>query len=118
MYEPFSSLAHFEVLAAMRHLIVLSFFFSSRRRHTRSYGDWSSDVCSSDLFQDSGTTTDNVSQLVTTSGPTKFVPTNFTDPSNSLSVNTTAPGSDTVSLGTKIGRASCRERACGSAAAA
>src|SRR5207248_5873593 len=25
------------------------FFFSSRRRHTRSYGDWSSDVCSSDL---------------------------------------------------------------------
>src|SRR5207248_5846254 len=24
-------------------------FFSSRRRHTRSYGDWSSDVCSSDL---------------------------------------------------------------------
>src|SRR5207248_5995120 len=27
------------------------FFFSSRRRHTRSYGDWSSDVCSSDLHQ-------------------------------------------------------------------
>src|SRR5207248_4592668 len=27
------------------------FFFSSRRRHTRSYGDWSSDVCSSDLLQ-------------------------------------------------------------------
>src|SRR5207248_8072174 len=27
------------------------FFFSSRRRHTRSYGDWSSDVCSSDLFR-------------------------------------------------------------------
>src|SRR5437867_8452514 len=26
------------------------FFFSSRRRHTSSYGDWSSDVCSSDLF--------------------------------------------------------------------
>src|SRR5438094_6922483 len=25
------------------------FFFSSRRRHTSSYGDWSSDVCSSDL---------------------------------------------------------------------
>src|SRR5207248_6449784 len=23
---------------------------SSRRRHTRSYGDWSSDVCSSDLI--------------------------------------------------------------------
>src|SRR5207248_8413101 len=24
---------------------------ASRRRHTRSYGDWSSDVCSSDLFR-------------------------------------------------------------------
>src|SRR5256885_10211271 len=27
----------------------LLFFFSSRRRHTRLQGDWSSDVCSSDL---------------------------------------------------------------------
>src|SRR5207248_5617291 len=25
------------------------FFFSSRRQHTTSYGDWSSDVCSSEL---------------------------------------------------------------------
>src|SRR5437868_9529486 len=30
-------------------VIVLSFFISSRRRHTRSKRDWSSDVCSSDL---------------------------------------------------------------------
>src|SRR5690348_8553052 len=29
--------------------LVLIFFFSSRRRHTRWTGDWSSDVCSSDL---------------------------------------------------------------------
>src|SRR6266850_6473267 len=29
--------------------IWLFFFFSSRRRHTRLQGDWSSDVCSSDL---------------------------------------------------------------------
>src|SRR5690349_24221636 len=28
------------------------FFFSSRRRHTRSLRDWSSDVCSSDLSGD------------------------------------------------------------------
>src|SRR6266496_5271841 len=28
------------------------FFFSSRRRHTRSLRDWSSDVCSSDLGND------------------------------------------------------------------
>src|SRR5437867_5711090 len=31
------------------HCLSIRFFFSSRRRHTRSYGDWSSDVCSSDL---------------------------------------------------------------------
>src|SRR5699024_7746040 len=30
-------------------MIFLLFFFSSRRRHTRSKRDWSSDVCSSDL---------------------------------------------------------------------
>src|SRR6266516_7352255 len=29
--------------------VYLFFFFSSRRLHTISYGDWSSDVCSSDL---------------------------------------------------------------------
>src|SRR5438034_4838863 len=28
------------------------FFFSSRRRHTRSLCDWSSDVCSSDLSEE------------------------------------------------------------------
>src|SRR5206468_5640546 len=28
------------------------FFFSSRRRHTRSDRDWSSDVCSSDLHEE------------------------------------------------------------------
>src|SRR5256885_7141244 len=33
------------------HIVILYFFFffSSRRRHTRLQGDWSSDVCSSDL---------------------------------------------------------------------
>src|SRR5256885_16969433 len=30
-------------------IILFFFFFSSRRRHTRLQGDWSSDVCSSDL---------------------------------------------------------------------
>src|SRR5256885_10484018 len=30
--------------------ICFFFFFSSRRRHTRLQGDWSSDVCSSDLL--------------------------------------------------------------------
>src|SRR5436305_3481036 len=30
--------------------VVFFFFFSSRRRHTRCGRDWSSDVCSSDLW--------------------------------------------------------------------
>src|SRR2546428_1479393 len=39
-----------DVLASLeRGDVVFLFFFSSRRRHTRSDRDWSSDVCSSDL---------------------------------------------------------------------
>src|SRR3989337_2203397 len=37
------------VLSCSCGCLVLCFFFSSRRRHTRCYRDWSSDVCSSDL---------------------------------------------------------------------
>src|SRR6266542_2300881 len=36
----------------MKMLYMCFFFFSSRRRHTRCYRDWSSDVCSSDLRLD------------------------------------------------------------------
>src|SRR5437588_6467631 len=36
------------------------FFFSSRRRHTRSLCDWSSDVCSSDLAEGLGDTQEHV----------------------------------------------------------
>src|SRR2546422_11012077 len=34
------------------HVSLFFFFFSSRRRHTRCSRDWSSDVCSSDLMQE------------------------------------------------------------------
>src|SRR5438876_3622245 len=34
----------------VHRILKILFFFSSRRRHTRWTGDWSSDVCSSDLF--------------------------------------------------------------------
>src|SRR5438876_7279871 len=37
------------IILTLLYLFYL-FFFSSRRRHTRWTGDWSSDVCSSDLF--------------------------------------------------------------------
>src|SRR5256885_8232333 len=36
--------------SARRISLLHFFFFSSRRRHTRLQGDWSSDVCSSDLL--------------------------------------------------------------------
>src|SRR5207249_7591847 len=42
-------------ISTAKHMIIvydvffIAFFFSSRRRHTRSKRDWSSDVCSSDL---------------------------------------------------------------------
>src|SRR3712207_2868225 len=35
----------------MLMLVCVIFFFSSRRRHTRYWRDWSSDVCSSDLLR-------------------------------------------------------------------
>src|SRR6266536_4463608 len=37
------------VPVSLQEVVRRSFFFSSRRRHTRSTRDWSSDVCSSDL---------------------------------------------------------------------
>src|SRR2546426_12800270 len=36
----------------LSYLSYFFFFFSSRRRHTRLQGDWSSDVCSSDLIKE------------------------------------------------------------------
>src|SRR3712207_917914 len=52
-----ATLTHLTVMIALYPLlririlnfIHLFFFFSSRRRHTRYWRDWSSDVCSSDL---------------------------------------------------------------------
>src|SRR5688500_20374132 len=39
----------YNILKSHKQNIFVFFFFSSRRRHTRLQGDWSSDVCSSDL---------------------------------------------------------------------
>src|ERR1017187_1751551 len=43
------SMSRVEYVAVPYALALHLFFFSSRRRHTRYIGDWSSDVCSSDL---------------------------------------------------------------------
>src|SRR3712207_6913169 len=47
-----SSLSQYIICVLFHSLMLftlLLFFFSSRRRHTRYWRDWSSDVCSSDL---------------------------------------------------------------------
>src|SRR5258705_5622041 len=40
----------FAFVFVLKFAALFFFFFSSRRRHTRCLSDWSSDVCSSDLF--------------------------------------------------------------------
>src|SRR2546426_5028619 len=52
MFMHFTLLLHVEFCVDLLRFSMLCcffFFFSSRRRHTRLQGDWSSDVCSSDL---------------------------------------------------------------------
>src|SRR5690606_40612293 len=44
------------------------FFFSSRRRHTRFSRDWSSDVCSSDLWKTIDQNGNRIQQVETISG--------------------------------------------------
>src|SRR5690606_40159162 len=85
-----------------------SFFFSSRRRHTRFSRDWSSDVCSSDLLKpgvglvlDLGEVTE-VSSLGLSAG-------NWSKYSIVIQVVDGSP-STTLPVRSEIGRASCRER--------
>src|SRR6266536_5760507 len=44
----------------MMLIFIVFFFFASRRRHTRSTRDWSSDVCSSDLLRSLEATPNNL----------------------------------------------------------
>src|SRR2546422_2676047 len=54
----------------MRTLLVFCFFFfSSRRRHTRCSRDWSSDVCSSDLWRARMLRADHASETARTTQP-------------------------------------------------
>src|SRR5215469_1579468 len=69
------------------------FFFSSRRRHTRSLRDWSSDVCSSDLTLRAGRRL----RRARTAAPVRAAPASLRD----------EPGGGKPC---EIGRASCRER--------
>src|SRR5436309_4049143 len=79
------------------------FFFSSRRRHTRFSRDWSSDVCSSDLFTRDPSTGEKVfygDYLVNAQG--EDVVAGIRTPMPLREMAKTMPK--------EIGRASCRER--------
>src|SRR5260221_7750339 len=87
------------------------FFFSSRRRHTRSLCDWSSDVCSSDLCWNSGgrkvpkkalDSLHEIKAFLGTFRPPEFQQRSLTSLLEGLILQHEER--------TEIGRASCRER--------
>src|SRR5207248_8327615 len=87
------------------------FFFSSRRRHTRSYGDWSSDVCSSDLCdgaaaRSAGEKRDGVCYRAAFGSASRQPVGKIARQSHDHAGN----GADGNGQTAKIGRASCRER--------
>src|SRR5437867_8371193 len=95
----------------------LRFFFSSRRQHTSSYGDWSSDVCSSDLEYDG-----DLAQALTRvypqlEGHFTIVAIHHDQPDLLVGVRNQTPlvlglgnGENFLASNVEIGRASCRER--------
>src|SRR5690348_5504036 len=88
------------------------FFFSSRRRHTRWTGDWSSDVCSSDLPVQHINATDGLFRLETGAAAAGAITCHKLVISAGLSASKLAR-TITYSNGyqpPEIGRASCRER--------
>src|SRR5207248_5426970 len=92
------------------------FFFSSRRRHTRSYGDWRSDVSSSDLSYFSFVTRREilaVQLMPLIAQPTLILISKALNAALSYcaAISTrTATGISQIGFGKQIGRASCRER--------
>src|SRR5207248_8327633 len=93
----------------------------SRRRHTRSYGDWSSDVCSSDLNGNTCTLTVHLAgdgngevdsmdgQILCVSDGAPGCSSSETKGTSPTLTEHAGPGS-VFSYWGEIGRASCRER--------
>src|SRR5699024_11468181 len=92
-------------------------FFSSRRRHTRSKRDWSSDVCSSDLAeQEIGILAYSALFLADDPGIVELLAASARNGVR-VQILVGSPDSPTVTqrgeeegIGDEIGRASCRER--------
>src|SRR5690348_17996503 len=94
--------------------LTVTFFFSSRRRHTRWTGDWSSDVCSSDLKKHhlNGNEIDAWIQR----GDELYADGRYAEAVSCFdrAIEIDALCADAWCLrGDKIGRASCRERVWG-----
>src|SRR5437762_7325592 len=77
------------------------FFFSSRRRHTRYIGDWSSDVCSSDLARHR--------RLADGRGRARGVDAELAEAADARAEAQDRPSAGDL-IESEIGRASCRER--------
>src|SRR5699024_11868309 len=90
------------------------FFFSSRRRHTRSKRDWSSDVCSPDLMRRPARMTDAGKSLQRLSLKPRFEILQLALGAPSLQDTAFERGDAgrviTAIFEPQIGRASCRER--------
>src|SRR5699024_11281892 len=89
-------------------LYVLLFFFSSRRRHTRSKRDWSSDVCSSDLSHSMRVST-SASSVTPAASAFEAICSGREAPTSAVETLSLASTQATASWA-KIGRASCRDR--------
>src|SRR5256885_7057365 len=93
---------------SLRSVLFVFFFFSSRRRHTRLQGDWSSDVCSSDL----PTMSDDDHEII---GVTMYLERQHAPAfqrwaGDAISALTAGIEPPMPSSSSQIGRASCRER--------
>src|SRR5260221_3418768 len=85
------------------------FFFSSRRRHTRSLCDWSSDVCSSDLNLSAIGIKLDIQNYGAQTFFGSFVPQGKPSPPTGAVAGRNDIAEFSVNPN-KIGRASCRER--------
>src|SRR2546430_3675406 len=89
--------------------LVFFFFFSSRRRHTRFDCDWSSDVCSSDLFVNQYLAGRTPIACTNCNTDVKFEP--LLRMARQIGAERLATGHYArIRKNEEIGRASCRER--------
>src|SRR5256885_12257583 len=86
------------------------FFFSSRRRHTRLQGDWSSDVCSSDLLLQPRLLVAVEKHIDLRKGAAALLPRLGNGVAGELVQHGVLDLADHRLLRFQIGRASCRER--------